>query len=198
MPSNIIVNGIHFLGMSTPENAARQISQVEVGLEGAAAHLTVPFRYAENGTFTINALDLWSAVQATPGLMSQKVIRIAGIAPLTGESSPLPESYSIADDRIVVVPNKGLVTIDGHDKRLTPRPLAILTLLARNRDLIVERQQIQDKVWGPYANQNSNNIDVVISGLRKTFGEELGDKKHGAVRTAKGLGWRAVSSLATC
>ncbi len=66
---------------------------------------------------------------------------------------------------------------------LTPREFALLEYLVRNRERVVSRTALGDRVWGhDYGAENSNVVDVYVSRLRKklkTTGRELIHTVHG-------------------
>lgn len=70
---------------------------------------------------------------------------------------------------------------------LTPREFALLELLMRNRNRIVNRVTIGDRVWGEeYRDDASNVVDVYVSRLRRKIDRPF-DKP--LIHTAPGAGY---------
>jgi two-component system OmpR family response regulator len=66
--------------------------------------------------------------------------------------------------------------------RLTSREFAVLHALLMRPGQIVSRGQLEQHVYGPGDEVQSNAIDFLIHGLRRRFGAE-------AIRNVRGAGW---------
>lgn len=83
------------------------------------------------------------------------------------------------------------VTIDGTPAVLTPREFALLEYLMRNRERVVSRTALGDRVWGlEYGEENSNVVDVYVSRLRR----KLKDANKPIIRTMHGQGYMLAAS----
>ena len=70
---------------------------------------------------------------------------------------------------------------------LTDKEAEILTMLMKNPDVAVTKQQILARVWGADAELDENYVEVYISYLRKKL-KELGSKV--TIKTIRGLGYK--------
>jgi len=71
---------------------------------------------------------------------------------------------------------------------LTPREVAILTLLHERRGEAVDRDTLLDRCWGMDYFPESRTLDQHIAKLRKKLGDEVGDT--GLIETVRGVGYR--------
>lgn len=76
---------------------------------------------------------------------------------------------------------------DGSKVKLSAKEFALLEFLMRNRDRVVDRMTIAQKVWDINFEPSSNVIDVCISSLRKKV-----DKGYASllIHTVPGMGYR--------
>lgn len=83
------------------------------------------------------------------------------------------------------------VSRNGTSIVLTPREFALLEYLLRNRNRVVSRLAIGDRVWGlDFRDENSNIVDVYISRLRRKL-----DRDHTPlIHTAHGTGYILAST----
>ncbi|MBN8091198.1 winged helix-turn-helix domain-containing protein, partial [Vibrio vulnificus] len=68
---------------------------------------------------------------------------------------------------------------------LSPREYKLLLFLLENKDKVVSRMQILERVWGIQFDTNTNVVDVYISYLRNKLDESQGKMIH----TIKGTGY---------
>jgi len=78
------------------------------------------------------------------------------------------------------------VTLDGRPVVLTAREYALLELLARNRDGVVTRAEMDAQTFDERGDSMSNMLDVYIYRLRQKFGKER-------ILTRKGMGYQLVA-----
>lgn len=84
-----------------------------------------------------------------------------------------------------VDPEKHLVTQNDKQIDLSPREYKLLLFLLENKDRVVSRMQILERVWGIQFDTNTNVVDVYISYLRNKINESDGKLIH----TIKGTGY---------
>ncbi|MGL4581542.1 MAG: response regulator transcription factor [Flavobacterium sp.] len=84
-----------------------------------------------------------------------------------------------------VDPEKHLVTQNDKQINLSPREYKLLLFLLENKDRVVSRMQILERVWGIQFDTNTNVVDVYISYLRNKINESDGKLIH----TIKGTGY---------
>ena len=70
---------------------------------------------------------------------------------------------------------------------LTVREYAILEYLARNRNMVVTREQIRVNIWNIDDDVNSNVIDVYIRYLRRKIDDNYEEK---LIHTIRGVGYK--------
>jgi len=76
----------------------------------------------------------------------------------------------------------------GETIELTPREIAILTLLHERRGEAVDRDTLLDRCWGMDYFPESRTLDQHIAKLRKKLGDDSGDT--GLIETVRGVGYR--------
>lgn len=81
--------------------------------------------------------------------------------------------------------DKHLVTQNTKTIDLSPREYKLLCFLLENKDKVVSRTQILERVWGIHYDTNTNVVDVYISYLRNKIDESKGKIIH----TIKGTGY---------
>jgi DNA-binding response OmpR family regulator len=79
------------------------------------------------------------------------------------------------------------VTRAGARVILTAREFDLLRVLYENRDRILERDRLLEKVWGYDFDGDARVVDTTIKRLRRKVGQDL-------IETARGLGYRLASS----
>ncbi len=75
------------------------------------------------------------------------------------------------------------VTVHDVPVALTPHELRILSYMLHNRDRVVSRTEILERVYEPDADRDSNVIDVLMARIRRKLGAPL-------IHTVRGAGYR--------
>lgn len=88
---------------------------------------------------------------------------------------------------LVVDMNNRQAVRDGETIDLTVREYAILEYLARNKNMVVTREQIRANIWNVEEDINSNVVDVYIRYLRKKIDDDFEEK---LIHTIRGVGYR--------
>lgn len=70
---------------------------------------------------------------------------------------------------------------------LTQREGALLEYLMRNRDQVISKEQILDKIWGFDSEAEHNHVEVYVSFLRKKL---LSLEANVQIRTLRGMGYQ--------
>ncbi len=74
---------------------------------------------------------------------------------------------------------------------LRPKEYALLELLFQNKDMVVTRTIIAERVWGSIVYVTDNVIDVTVSSLRQKFKELDGESEELPVlETVRGVGYK--------
>ena len=79
------------------------------------------------------------------------------------------------------------VAVDGQQVRLTRREFELLQYLVANRNRVVSRDRLLERVWGYESPVETRSVDVHIGRLRG----KLGRAGH-QIETVVGLGYRFV------
>lgn len=100
--------------------------------------------------------------------------------------NPVNENVIICGSPVVDMNNRQAIR-DGKVIDLTVREYAILEYLARNRNVVVTREQIRVNIWNIDDDVNSNVIDVYIRYLRRKIDDNYEEK---LIHTIRGVGYK--------
>jgi len=84
--------------------------------------------------------------------------------------------------------DKQILNYLGREKKLTHREAEILRLLCLNRNMVLERSHVLDKVWGDDNFFNARSMDVFITKLRKY----LADDPEVEILNVRGIGYKII------
>jgi two-component system, OmpR family, alkaline phosphatase synthesis response regulator PhoP len=79
------------------------------------------------------------------------------------------------------------IEVDGHEVRLTRREFDLLRFLVENKNRVLSRDRLLERVWGYNRNVETRSVDVHVGRLRAKLGT-AGDQ----IETVVGLGYRFV------
>lgn len=100
--------------------------------------------------------------------------------------NPVNENVITCGSLVVDMNNRQAIR-DGKVIDLTVREYAILEYLARNRNVVVTRDQIRVNIWNIDDDVNSNVIDVYIRYLRRKIDDNYEEK---LIHTIRGVGYK--------
>ena len=90
---------------------------------------------------------------------------------------------------IIIDNNTAKVYKNGREIVFTSLEYKILCMLVNNKNMLVTREQILDKIWDMAGNfVNDNTLTVYIKRIR----EKLDDKEGKIIQTVRGIGYRVV------
>ena len=90
---------------------------------------------------------------------------------------------------IIIDNNTAKVYKNGREIIFTSLEYKILFMLVNNKNMLVTREQILDKIWDMAGNfVNDNTLTVYIKRIR----EKLDDKEGKIIQTVRGIGYRVV------
>jgi DNA-binding response OmpR family regulator len=89
---------------------------------------------------------------------------------------------------LMVDPARRAVTVRGNAIVLTATEFDILAALARDPGVVISRDQLLDRVWGPEFIGDDHLVDVHVANLRRKIGD-------GFIETVRGVGYRLTESL---
>ncbi|GIZ08074.1 response regulator transcription factor [Flavobacterium sp. UMI-01] len=110
--------------------------------------------------------------------------RIQAIYRRANQQNEKIENVTIGD--LSINPKAKTVERDGVSVVLTAKEFKLLYYLARNKEMIVSREQILENVWDINFDMNTNVVDVYINYLRKKIDKPFEQK---LIHTIKGLGY---------
>ena len=102
-----------------------------------------------------------------------------------GEAPLLEEIVQVRE--VVLNRTTHIISRGQQQIQLTTREFELLDLLIRNRDHVLSREMILDRVWGFDSEVSDNNLDAYIRLLRKkiaTLGESA------LIQTVRGIGYK--------
>ena len=114
--------------------------------------------------------------------MMELISRIKALLRRVGDKAPHGE-YSVGG--LFLSPAKHIVRVNGADVNLTFKEYELLCMLLENRGNVLNRNQIQDKIWGYDFDGESRTVDVHIRTLR----QKLGPCSE-YIETVRGVGYR--------
>jgi two-component system KDP operon response regulator KdpE len=94
----------------------------------------------------------------------------------------------IVDNRLVISPSRGFVTLDAEAVSLTIKERELLFALARRRGAMVLRSELIREVWGLSAQQGDNTLRVHLSSLRRKLDDDPTNPRF--LVTVRGAGVR--------
>ena len=100
--------------------------------------------------------------------------------------NPVNENVITCGSLVVDMNNRQAIR-DGKVIDLTVREYAILEYLARNRNVVVTREQIRVNIWNIDDDVNSNVIDVYIRYLRRKIDDNYEEK---LIHPIRGVGYK--------
>lgn len=100
--------------------------------------------------------------------------------------NPVNENVITCGSLVVDMNNRQAIR-DGKVIDLTVREYDILEYLARNRNVVVTREQIRVNIWNIDDDVNSNVIDVYIRYLRRKIDDNYEEK---LIHTVRGVGYK--------
>ena len=100
--------------------------------------------------------------------------------------NPVNENVITCGSLVVDMNNRQAIR-DGKVMDLTVSEYAILEYLARNRNVVVTREQIRVNIWNIDDDVNSNVIDVYIRYLRRKIDDNYEEK---LIHTIRGVGYK--------
>ncbi len=100
----------------------------------------------------------------------------------------LQSQLEVAD--LTLDPTSREVLRDGKKLELRPKEYELLEYMMRNPDTALSRARLLKDVWGIFADNSSNRLEVHIKHLR----EKVDDKrKHKLIQTVRGMGYKLVN-----
>ncbi len=197
--------GYHALGFDTPERFRKALEQqiprlaiLDIMLPGedgisilrslraapATAALPVIMLTAKNTEYDrVEGLDAGADdFISKPFGMMELVARVRAVLRRTESRAPSAE-YRFGP--LHVCPDRHEVEVDGKPVSLTYKEFMLLQLLMENRGLVLRRELLLDRIWGPETERENRTLDVHIRTLRAKLGPA-----GSFIQTVRGVGYR--------
>ncbi len=111
---------------------------------------------------------------------------LARVKALIKRSTPLNSENILRIDDLELNTESKIVKRANKKIDLTAKEFSLLEYLLKNKDRVVSRKEIADKVWDIHFDTGTNVIDVYINFLRKKIDKDF-DKK--IIQTQVGMGY---------
>ncbi|WP_237981498.1 response regulator transcription factor [Bacillus thuringiensis] len=110
---------------------------------------------------------------------------------MSGASVQDENVFEIGDMKINIVTRQ--VIIANEEVKLTPREFEVLELLARNQGMVLNAEQIYERVWKEQAFQSDNTVMVHIRKIREKI--EAIPRKPRYIKTVWGVGYKIEKDI---
>lgn len=175
------------LDLNLPQLSGTEVCRL-VRAKPATAHLPIIMLTARTGEADrVSGLDLGADDYITkPFSLRELAARVrAVLRRKTNGAAPAPQVYQgahlFADFDAVVV------AVDGTPIRLTRREFELLKCLVENRNRVLSRDRLLERVWGYDHYVETRSVDVHVGRLRSKLGTA-----GAQIETVVGLGYRFV------
>lgn len=127
---------------------------------------------------------------AKPYRMKELIARIRAVMRRVPADSPSStESQDLLEvGEIVLDTSKHEVRVRGEVVKIPLKEFELLEFLISNAGRVLTREQIIDRVWGPYYSGDTKTLDVHIKRLRTKI--EIDPTEPKVITTVRGLGYR--------
>jgi DNA-binding response OmpR family regulator len=122
-----------------------------------------------------------------PFAMEELIARIQAIMRRTGDNS-LVKDEKLSIGSLDFDSNKSILYTKDGEKKLTTKENALLTLLVRNINEVLDRQATLRAIWGDDNYFNGRSMDVYIAKLRKL----LSDDPNIEIMNIHGIGFKLI------
>src|SRR5215216_3323259 len=137
----------------------------------------------------VHALDIGADdYLVKPFSMNELVARVNAAA-RRGVRSPEPErGESIEIEELRIDPREVQAYVDGDSCALTPTEFRLLYQLALDRDRVVTRDELLQKLWGRRESRRDRTVDVFVRRLREKVDRRA--PRHTFIQTRYGVGYK--------
>ncbi len=123
-----------------------------------------------------------------PFSMEELIVRVNNLLRLSKKVEVIAPGH-VSLGRFEFHPNRYELKLGQSVRKLSHREAMLLTVLAENKNSIIQRKDILMRVWGDDSFFNSRNLDVYITKLR----EYLREDPTVEIVTIKAVGYRFVA-----
>src|SRR5438128_11037742 len=123
-----------------------------------------------------------------PFSMNELVARVQAAA-RRGVRAPEPErGEAIQLEELTIDPREVQAYVDGESCELTPTEFKLLYQLALDRDRVVTRDELLQKLWGRRETHRDRTVDVFVRRLREKVDRRA--PRHTFIQTRYGVGYK--------
>ncbi len=123
-----------------------------------------------------------------PFSMRELVARVQAAARRGSRAQETPRGEPIELEELRVDPRDVQAYVDGDSAGLTPTEFRLLYALALDRDRVVSRDELMQKLWGRRAYPRDRTVDVFVRRLREKIDAHA--SRHTFVQTRYGVGYK--------
>ena len=123
-----------------------------------------------------------------PFSMRELVARVQAAARRGARGQDTPRGEPVEIEELRVDPREVQAFVDGESAGLTPTEFRLLYALALDRDRVVSRDELMQKLWGRRAYPRDRTVDVFVRRLREKIDRRA--SRHTFVQTRYGVGYR--------
>ena len=114
---------------------------------------------------------------------------VARVKAVLRRSGSLPQEEAVSAGPIRIFPEEHRVEVDGREVALTLKEYELLSMLLRNRGVVLTRDRLLEAIWGYSFDGENRTVDVHIRTLRQKLGP-AGD----LIETVRGVGYKIGGS----
>ena len=114
---------------------------------------------------------------------------MARVKAVLRRSGSLPQEEAVSAGPIRIFPEEHRVEVDGREVALTLKEYELLSMLLRNRGVVLTRDRLLEEIWGYSFDGENRTVDVHIRTLRQKLGP-AGD----LIETVRGVGYKIGGS----
>ncbi len=125
-----------------------------------------------------------------PFSMEELIVRIQNLLQLAGNNKPpiANNKEPVTIGKYEFAPLRYELRLGEQIRKLSHREAELLGILIANRNVVVNRRDILQQIWGDDSFFNSRNLDVYVTRLRDYLRDDPGVE----ILTIKGIGYRFV------
>jgi DNA-binding response OmpR family regulator len=137
----------------------------------------------------VHALDIGADdYLVKPFSMNELVARVQAAA-RRGVSAPEPARGEVIQiEELRIDPREVQAFVDGESCELTPTEFRLLYQLALDRDHVVSRDELLQKLWGRRESHRDRTVDVFVRRLREKVDKRA--PRHTFIQTRYGVGYK--------
>ena len=123
-----------------------------------------------------------------PFSMNELVARVRAASRRARRRDDTPRGEAIQIEELRIDPLEVQAFIDDESAELTPTEFRLLYQLALDRDRVVTRDELLQKLWGRREARRDRTVDVFVRRLRDKIDRRA--KRHTFIQTRYGVGYR--------